>query len=91
MEIKILEEEKDKLRLSIEGATPTLANALTKELWKDKHTKGAGYRIEHPLKPIPQVMLETDGADPKKTILAAVKRLDKQAEEFKKAAKALKA
>ena len=90
MEIKILDEQKDRLKISIEGATPTLCNALTKEIWKDKHIKGAGYRVEHPLKPIPIMSVETDGADPKKSILAAVKRLDKQAEDFKKSAKAIK-
>jgi len=91
MEIKILEEKKDKLQLSVKGATPTLANALAKELWNDKHIKGTGFRVLHPLNPIPIITLETDGADPRKSVLAAVKRLDKQADDFKKAAKAIKA
>lgn len=90
MEIKVLEEKKNKLVLSVEGETHTLCNALVKELWNDKHVKSAGYRIDHPLVGVPNIMLETDGADTRKTINAAVKRLKKASEAFKKAAKAIK-
>ncbi|MBN2112260.1 hypothetical protein JW707_04125, partial [Candidatus Woesearchaeota archaeon] len=58
--------------------------------WNDKHVKNAGYRIDHPLVGIPNLMVETDGADPRKTISAAVKRLAKSAEDFKKSAKSIK-
>jgi len=91
MEIKVLDEKKDKLRISVEGATHTLSNLLTKELWKDKHVKGAGYTVPHPLKPVPILTLETDGADPRKVLQAAVKRLEKQSDDFKKATKGIKA
>ena len=90
MEVKVLEEKKNRIVLEIEGETHSLCNALVKELWNDKHVKAAGYRIDHPLVNKPNLMVETDGADPKKTISAAVKRLGKAAEEFKKAAKAIK-
>jgi DNA-directed RNA polymerase subunit L len=90
MEIKVLEDKKNKLVLAIEGDTHTVCNALVKELWNDKHVKVAGYRIDHPLISIPNLCVETDGADTRKTISAAVKRLAKAAAEFKKAAKAIK-
>jgi DNA-directed RNA polymerase subunit L len=90
MEIKVLEEKKNKLVISVEGETHTLCNALVKELWADKHVKSAGYRVDHPLVGIPSVMLETDGADPRKTISAAVKRLKKASDAFKKSAKTIK-
>jgi len=90
MEIKVLEEKKNKLVVSIKGETHTLCNALVKELWNDKHVKAAGYRIDHPLAGVPNLMVETDGADPKKAINSAADRLAKSADEFKKAAKSVK-
>jgi DNA-directed RNA polymerase subunit L len=90
MEIKVLEEKKNKLVVSIKGETHTLCNALVKELWNDKHVKAAGYKIDHPLVGIPNLMVETDGADPRKTINSAADRLVKSADEFKKAAKSVK-
>jgi DNA-directed RNA polymerase subunit L len=90
MEIKVLEEKKNKIVISVKGESHTLCNALVKELWNDKHVKSAGYRLDHPLVGVPSIMLETDGADPKKTMSAAVKRLKKAAGDFKKAAKSIK-
>jgi DNA-directed RNA polymerase subunit L len=91
MEVKILEESKNKIRVAVDGATHTLCNALAKELQEDKHVNGAGYHIEHPLKGIPELIVETDGADPKKAVLAAVKKLSKQVADFKKSSKSISA
>ncbi len=77
MDIKIIEEKKDRLIFEIEGESHTFCNILKKELWNDEHVKVAGYNIDHPLIGIPRFILETDGADPKKTLNAAVKRLEK--------------
>lgn len=90
MEINIVEEGKKKLVFEITGAGHTLSNLLRKELWEDKHVKAASYAIEHPLVEKPKFILETDGADPKKTVLAAVKRIEKTAEKLKTEAKKLK-
>jgi len=90
MEIKVLEEKKNKLVVSMEGETHTLCNALVKELWNDKHVKAAAYKIDHPLVGVPNLMVETDGADPRKTINSAIDRLAKAADDFKKSAKSVK-
>jgi len=90
MEINIVEEKKNKLVFEVKGETHTLCNALQRELWNDSHVKAAGYNIKHPLINIPRFMLETDGADPKKTISAAVKRLTKEAAKLKDQAKKIK-
>jgi DNA-directed RNA polymerase subunit L len=90
MEINILEEKKNKLVFEAKGEGHTLFNALQKELWNDSHVKSAGYNIAHPLINIPRFILETDGADPKKTISAAVKRLTKETAKIKDQAKKLK-
>jgi len=90
MEIKVLEEKKNRLLFEIKGEGHTLCRALQKELWNDSHVKAAGYNIDHPLVGVPKFVLETDGEDPKKTINSAIKRLQKHANNFKDAAKKLK-
>ncbi len=90
MEIKILEEKKGRLVFEVKGESHTICRALQKELWNDTHVKAAGYNIDHPLVGVPKFVLETDGADPKKTISAAIKRLQRTASKFKDAAKKLK-
>jgi DNA-directed RNA polymerase subunit L len=89
MEIKVLEDKKNRLVFNIEGDT-TVANVLKKELWNDDHVKAAGFNIEHPLVNVPTFVLETDGADTRKTLSAAIKRINKQFEKIKDSAKSLK-
>ena len=89
--VKILEEKKHRLVFEIEGDSHTLAAALTKELWNDEHIKVSGYNVDHPLLGKPKFVVETDGADPKKAVSAALKRLGKLAEKLSdNAAKELK-
>lgn len=90
MEVKIIEEKKNKLVFEVPGEGHTLCNVLQKELWNDSHVKAAGYNIAHPLINIPKFILETDGADPKKTISAAVKRITKDIAKIKDQAKKIK-
>lgn len=90
MEVKILEEKKNRLVFTVEGDGSTIINMLKKELWNDDHVKASGYTVAHPLINIPTFVLETDGADPKKTVSAAVKRISKQVEKFKEESKELK-
>lgn len=90
MEITIVEEGKNRMVFEMVGAGHTLSNVLRKELWSDKHVNASTYAIEHPLIEKPKFVLETDGADPKKTILSAVKRLQKQCDTIKSEAKKLK-
>ena len=77
MELKILEEKKNKLVVELDGETHSFCNALKKELWNDKSVKSAGYNIEHPLVGIPKIVVETDGKDPKKALIDAAGRLAK--------------
>jgi DNA-directed RNA polymerase subunit L len=84
MEIKIVEEEKNKLVFEIIGVSHGFCNMLKEELQKDSHVKYATYKVEHPLVNIPKFMVETDGADPKKTILSAVSKLKTFADKTKK-------
>lgn len=81
MEIEVLKSSKNSLSFKVKGETHTLCNLLRKELWNDKTTKAAGYRIEHSLESEPIFVLETDGKDPKKSLQEAVNRLKKQMKE----------
>ena len=90
MELKIIDDKKNRLVFEIKGESHTIANALRKELWNDSHVKVAGYNVEHPILDIPRFVLETDGADPRKTIKAAIKRLEKQLAKVKDEAKKIK-
>ena len=91
LNVKILDEKKNKLIFEIEGDTHTLSGALTKELWTDKSIKAAGYHVDHPLLGKPTFTVETDGEDPKKAVAAAAKRLAKTAEKLsEQASKELK-
>ncbi len=90
MEVNIIEEKKNRLVFEITGEGHTLSNALRKELWNDEHIKVATYAIDHPLIEKPKFVIETDGADPKKTVVAAAKRVQKELEKAKSEAKELK-
>ena len=85
MEIKILDDKKNKLMFEVKGADHTLCNALKTELWNDKHVKIATYSIRHPQISVPQMIVETDGeVSPKNALINAVQRLHKTNEKFRK-------
>lgn len=92
MEVKLLQHEKNRLKIELMGKSHTLANAVSKELWNDKDIEVAGYTLDHPLVKNSAIMIiETSGSDPKKALLNAIGRLKKRNKEFlssfKKAAK----
>lgn len=82
MEIIVLEKKKDRLVFEIKGADHTLCNALKDELWNDKDVTAATYAIDHPMKGIPEFILETKANDPVKALQAAIVRLQKQNKEL---------
>ena len=86
MEIKVLEDKKNRLVIEIKGEGHAFCNALKKELWNDSHVKVSAYKIEHPLVGIPTLVVETDGKEaPKKALNEAAKRLGKLTDKFKTA------
>lgn len=90
MELKIVEEKKNRFVFKIVGEGHTLCNALKQELLQDDKVKLATYAVEHPLINEAQFILETDGTEPRKTVSSAIKRLDKTLEKLGKQAKELK-
>lgn len=85
MEIKILDDKKNKLIIEVKGADHTLCNAIKAELWNDKHVKIATYSIKHPQISMPRIIIETDGElSPRNALINAVDRMQKNNARFKK-------
>ena len=87
MKTAVLEDKKNRIVFEVDGATNTVAGLVKKELWNDKHVKAAGYNIAHPLINIPRFVVDTDGAEPRKTVVAAIKRVEKQLDKLRDGAK----
>jgi DNA-directed RNA polymerase subunit L len=91
MELKIIEKAKKKLIIDVIGEDHTFCNALKEELWNDKHVQVASYSIDHPLERKPHIVVETDGEEtPEEALIAAAKRVGKEAAKFKELAQKLK-
>jgi DNA-directed RNA polymerase subunit L len=82
MEMKVIEEKKDKMVFELIGATHTICNVLKKEIWNNKHVRNVGYSIKHPLVGYPEFVVETDGEDVKKVIASAVQKVKKDFEKL---------
>ena len=82
MEIKVLESGKTLLKMELVGKSHTLANAIVKELWNDSEVLVAGYNLKHPQVNHAVLVLETKKKDPKKVLIDAMKRMDKNYQEF---------
>jgi DNA-directed RNA polymerase subunit L len=84
MEVKIVQDEKNRFVFEIKGVSHGFCNMLKEKLLEDDHVKIATYRVEHPLVNIPRFLVETDGADPKNTVLNAIKKLKTFVEKVQK-------
>src|SRR3989338_1116842 len=85
MEIKILDDKKNKIMIEVKGVDHTLCNSIKTELYNDGHVKIATYSIRHPQTSIPQIIVETDGEEsPRNALINAVQRLHKTNAKFKK-------
>ncbi len=85
MELKVLEESKNRLVVEVKGEDATLMNILRKELWNDDSVKAAAYAIKHPSVSNPQLIVETSGKSPRDALADAVKRLKKELASLEKA------
>lgn len=90
MEIKVLEKNKNMLKIEIVGEDHTFVNALRKELNNDKDVKIAGYGLAHSLVSNPVLIVETSSKSPKTALLDAVKRLKDSNNELRDKFKKLK-
>ncbi|MBI2549426.1 DNA-directed RNA polymerase subunit L [Candidatus Woesearchaeota archaeon] len=85
MEMRILEDNKKRLVFELKGVQHTFMNSLKQELRNDEHVTVTSYNISHQLVSEPLCILETDGKDPRTTLVDAAKHLQKANEKFEKA------
>jgi DNA-directed RNA polymerase subunit L len=86
MEVKILEETEDKVKLEVDDLT--FVNLLNEALWKQK-IEWAAWARDHPYLSKPVVSVKAK--DPKRALVAAAEEIQSDAEAIKKAfAKAAK-
>jgi len=88
MEIKILEDTKERIKVEIKEEGHTLCNPLVKELWNDKNVEVAGYNIDHSLVNNPILIVESK-TNARTALKKAIENLNKKVkqldEKFKKA------
>jgi DNA-directed RNA polymerase subunit L len=82
MELKIIEDKKEKVIFELAGADNTIANILKERIAKQKGVTACSYNIEHPLISNPRFIILADNA--KKAIDAAISSLKKENDELKK-------
>jgi DNA-directed RNA polymerase subunit L len=84
MKVKILEKDRNFLRLEIEGEGHTLSNFLQTLLLEETEVEIAGYNKPHPLTESAILYLRTKGkASPEKVLMRAAEKGRKETEEFR--------
>ena len=81
MKLEVVEDEKNKLKIAVEGESHTLLNILRENLWEAKADQ-ATYLIDHPYLSRPEIIIHSD--NPKKTLASAAQLTIEQAREFEK-------
>lgn len=85
MKLEVLQNEKNKLEVTLVGEGHTFANLLRKTLKQDEHVVYAAYKVGHPLldRERPTLLLETDGKEtPKEALMKAAQKIREQMNEF---------
>jgi DNA-directed RNA polymerase subunit L len=90
MEIVVVKSEKDYLEIEIKGEEYGLVNMLKELLLEDGKVEFAAFRMDHPQAASPVLMIRTSDGSPLSALKSAVKRLKKQATDFKDAVKEAK-
>lgn len=90
MELEIKKNEKDYLELEIKGEDYGFANSLKDLLFEDKDVEFAACRRDHPQAANPVLMIRTKKGSPLFALKSAVKKLKKQATDFKDELKSVK-
>lgn len=82
MNVELLQDEKDKVKLRVENEFATLLGAVKNELWSTKGVDVAVLNKRHPLVGKPE--LTVHGKDAKKLVKTATQKFKEEAEEFEK-------
>lgn len=80
MEIKVLEETEDKVKLEVDSMT--FANLLNEALWQQK-IEWAAWAQSHPY--LAKPVISVKAKDPKRALIAAAEQIQSDMESLKKA------
>jgi len=83
MEVKLLEEGKDKLKLEVNDLT--FVNILNENIWKQKGIDYAAYDVQHPYKSKPILVVRS--TNPKKSVIDAADRIIEDIKELRRLVK----
>lgn len=81
MELKVLEDKPNRMKLEVLGETHTLLNILTEYAWLAKADQ-ASYMIQHPYLSQPELIIRS--SNPRKTLKDSAQIIIDKAEEFQK-------
>ncbi len=90
MDIEVKKSSANELRFVLKGERHSIPNLLRATLLEDSSVEFAAYTMPHPLGPDAEFIVKTKGKNAKKAIADALKKMEKQLEEFEKAFKAAK-
>ncbi len=83
MELEIKKNEKDYLEIEIKGEDLGFAQTIKELLFEDKDVEFAACRMDHPQAANPVLMIRTRKGSPMFALKGAIKKLKKQATDFK--------
>ncbi len=87
MQIEVLSEKKNELEFVLKGERHTFPNLLRSALLEDSDVLFAAYKLNHPFDNDSQFIVKTKGKTAKKALGDALKKIDSDLTEFKKAFK----
>jgi len=87
MELEVIKNDKDYLEIAVRGEDVGFVNAIKEILLEEKGVEFAACRLDHPVISAPVLMVRTESGNPLSALKFAVKKLRKQAEDFKSALK----
>ncbi|VVC02010.1 DNA-directed RNA polymerase subunit L [uncultured archaeon] len=90
MEIEVIKNEKDYLEIAIKGEEYGMVNMLKELLLEDGKVEFAAFRMDHPQAASPVLMVRTSEGSPLFALRSAIKKLRKQATDFRDAIKEAK-
>jgi DNA-directed RNA polymerase subunit L len=90
MELEIIKSEKDYVEIALRGEEYGLANMLKELLLEDGKVEFAAYRMDHPVVASPVLVVRVSEGSPLAAIKSAVKKLRRQAADFRDALKEAK-
>ena len=92
MEIEVIKNERDYLEVALKGGDVDAGfpNALKEILLEDKDVEFAACRQDHPLVGFPVLMVRVSDGTALSALRSAIKKLKKQASDFKDAVKEAK-